>query len=1129
MAIRVRLSHQTRYRYDKPINLGPQTVRLRPAPHNRTPLHTYGLHIEPKGHFLNWQQDPYGNYLARLVFPEKVDHFEVTVDLVADLEAYNPFDFFVEPEAENFPFSYEPTLKKELEPYLEQDPLTPALAAFIDSLNKTPRRVNDFLVETNRAVNEAVSYIIRLEPGVQSPEETLTLAKGSCRDSAWLLAVVLRKLGLAARFVSGYLIQLTPDQRPIEGAQGPLADFCDLHAWCEVYVPGAGWIGLDATSGLLTAEGHIPLACSPSPGSAAPISGLLDEAETDFSHHMFVERVVDVPRVTKPYTDEEWAAVEKFGTKVDEHLTRSDVRLTVGGEPTFVSTEYPDDAEWNTDALGKNKEGLADKLIRRLRSDWYPKSALYHAQGKWYPGEPLPRWAISCFFRTDGVPVWNDPALIADTNKSYDHGPKEAEAFAKRLIENLGLERHGLMPAFEDAWYYMWRARRLPVNVMPLDNRVDDEVERERIAAVFNQKLSSVVGYVLPLTYWGGWRSGSFFLKDERCYLLPGDSPMGYRLPLDSLPWIAQEDWDGNIPVDPFARQPSLPKAFHFPLMPAPAMPAPIRRVVPSLPKAEVAPNGQPKGAVPSPRGAAPGSTHAAPFTSPAQFESATGVVRTALCVEPRAGRLRIFLPPLETLEAALELIAAIETTAAQLKLPVQLEGYEPPRDPRLGVFRVTPDPGVIEVNVPPVSSFAAQKLQTLSLYEHARQVKLSAEKFDLDGTHIGSGGGYHLVLGGMTPENSPFLRRPDLLGSLIRYFHNHPSLSYLFSGRFIGPTSQSPRVDEGRNDSIYELEIALQQLPQKGQNVPPWIVDRVLRHLLADVTGNTHRTQFCIDKLYSPDSATGRLGLLELRSFEMPPHAQMAVVQQLLVGAMVASFWEQPYREDLVSWNTMLHDKFMLPYFVKRDFYEVLADLERRGFKLDRHWFEPHYQFRFPYIGHVVKDAVTLEIRGALEPWNVLGEESTGAGTARYVDSSVERLQVRVFGATPGRHIVCCNNVELPLVATGVEGEMVGGVRYRAWQPPSCLHPTIGVQSPLAFDLYDRWNGVAIAGATYHVVHPGGRADEVRPVNAAAAESRRLARFEARSVGTRLVQPRRLEPHPKFPFTLDLRRAWLA
>jgi len=1125
MAIRVRLSHKTDYRYADPINLGPQTIRLRPAPHNRTPVHTYGFQIQPAEHFINWQQDPYGNFLARLVFPKKVTHFVVTVDLVADLEAYNPFDFFVEPEAEDFPFNYEALLKKELEPYLETPDLTPALSRFVEQLDKKPRKINDFLVETNRSVNAAVKYIIRMEPGVQTPEETLSLGKGSCRDSAWLMVSVLRQLGLAARFVSGYLIQLAADQRPLEGPTGPLADFCDLHAWCEVYVPGAGWIGLDATSGLLTAEGHIPLACSPSPGSAAPISGLLDEVETEFAHHMSIERVVDVPRVTKPYTELEWAAVEKFGAQVDTHLARSDVRLTVGGEPTFVSTEYPDALEWNTDALGEHKEGLADSLIRRLREDWYPKSALYHAQGKWYPGEPLPRWAISCFFRTDGVPVWNNPGLIADTNRDYGHGATHAETFVKRLIENLGLKQHGLLPAYEDAWYYMWRARRLPVNVMPLDNRVDDEVERERIEGVFRQQLSSVVGYVLPLSHAEGWQSGSWFLRDERCYLLPGDSPMGFRLPLDSLPWVAKEDWDGVLAADPFAPQPPLPRSFHFPRVQTPPQAAPIRRLLKDDKDDKDGKDG--KDHTETKTTTLKGMTRAEPFSRPALNESATGIVRTALCVQARAGRLRIFLPPMDTLEASLELIAAVEATAAQLKLPVQLEGYEPPRDVRLGVFRVTPDPGVIEVNVPPVATFEEQKRQTLTLYEHARQVKLSAEKFELDGTHIGSGGGYHLVLGGATPADSPFLRRPDLLGSLIRFFHNHPSLSYLFSGRFIGPTSQSPRVDEGRNDSSYELEIALSQLPEKGQSVPPWLVDRILRHLLADVTGNTHRTQFCIDKLYSPDSATGRLGLLELRSFEMPPHAQMAVVQQVLLRAMVATFWEQPYREALVAWNTTLHDKFMLPHFAKRDFYEVLSELERRGFSLDRHWFEPHYQFRYPYIGQVVKDAITLEVRGALEPWNVLGEESSATGTARYVDSSVERLQVRVFGATPGRYAVCCNGVELPLQPTGVEGESVAGVRFRAWQPPSCLHPTIGVQSPLVFDLYDRWNSIAIAGATYHVVHPGGRASEVRPVNAPAAESRRLARFEPRSTGPRSLRPTRLEPHPNFPFTLDLRRAW--
>jgi uncharacterized protein (DUF2126 family) len=1054
----------------------PQVIRLRPAPHTRTPIHSYSLRIAPSKHFLNWQQDPYGNFLARVVVPEKTNEFSVTVDLVADLEAFNPFDFFVEPYAEKFPFTYPERLRHELAPFLIAEPGLPRLDEFVEKLDRSSRRVVDFLVDTNRAVYKAVEYVIRLEPGVQTPDETLAKRRGSCRDSSWLLVQALRRMGIAARFVSGYLVQLTADQKPVDGPAGPESDFTDLHAWCEAYVPGAGWIGLDPTSGLLAAEGHIPLACAPEHPSAAPIEGATEEVDSDFQFHMSVARVADLPRVTKPYTEEQWNAIVELGHRVDANLWTNDVRLTMGGEPTFVSSLEPDAVEWNAAALGGRKLELADALMRRLHAKWQPKALLFHGQGKWYPGEQLPRWALGCYFRRDGVPVWNDVDLVAKSGVEHGHTAADAERFAKRVAKLLGLGENGLVPAFEDAWYYMWRERRLPVNVDPLDAKLSDPLERDRLARVFRQGLEATAGWVLPLTYDGGWSSSRWFMREERCFLLPGDSPIGFRLPLDSLPWAAPEEKVQGYAVDPFAPRAPLKQTFRFP--------------------------------------------------SEAPKEArASRVSRTALCVEPRQGMLHVFMPPLFDLDAYLELVAAVERTARELALPVQIEGYPPPEDPRIASFRVTPDPGVIEVNVPPIRSWSELLAQTESLYEAAREEKLAAEKFEIDGAHIGSGGGNHMVLGGATSADSPFLRRPDLLASLVAYWHNHPSLSYLFSGRFLGPTSQAPRVDEARNDSAYELEIAFKRLPKAGEPCPPWLVDRLFRNLLVDVTGNTHRTEFCIDKLYSPDGPGGRLGLVELRAFEMPPHWRMSSAQQLLLRAMVARFWAEPYVTPLAKWGTLLHDRFLLPYFVERDFRDVLADMRAAGYAFSDDWFRPHQEFRFPFYGRVAKGAITLELRGALEPWHVLGEETTAGGQARYVDSSLERVEVRAFGTTEGRHVVTCNGWALPMHPTGVETESVCGVRYRAWQPPSCLHPTIGVHGPLHFDVYDKWNRRAIFGCTYHVVHPGGRAADDRPVNAAAAESRRIARFDRMGhvPGAFSVAEPEIDPH--FPMTLDLRR----
>jgi uncharacterized protein (DUF2126 family)/transglutaminase-like putative cysteine protease len=1130
MSIRVALTHKTSYRYASPVLLGPQVVRLRPAPHTRTPMLSYSLRIEPSQHFLNWQQDPQGNFLARVVVPERTKEFVVAVDLVADLEAINPFDFFLEESAQKYPFSYAPGLARELAPYLVRAERGPAFQSLMGRLDLASRGTVDFLVDVNRVLREAVDYVIRMEPGVQTPEETLEKGRGSCRDSSWLLVQVLRELGIAARFVSGYLIQLVADQKAVDGPSGPDADFTDLHAWCEAYVPGAGWIGLDPTSGLLTAEGHIPLACSPEPSSAAPIEGgLFDTVETAFEFEMAVTRVIDRPRVTKPYTEDEWQALLACGKEVDRRLFEGDVRLTMGGEPTFVSSREPDEPEWNTAALGGRKQEVGDRLMRRLHAAWQSGGFLFHGQGKWYPGEPLPRWALACYFRHDGVPTWNDPSLIALSGTNHGHGAEEAARFVRRLSELLSLEKPGTMPAYEDAWYHLWRERRLPTNVDPLESRLDDEQERERLTRIFRQGLGSVVGYVLPLAHWGRWVSGSWFLRDEHCFLIPGDSPAGYRLPIDSQPWAEKDERGFEPPLDPFQERPALPRQFTFPVAARGAQGGPQTYTGRAEPRAY----DRGRGSGPGSERAGSGDGGARPGldalgvrrTAPSAFESAHGIVRTALVAEPRGGILRIFMPPIATLEAYLELVAAIETTARELGMPVELEGYPPPDDPRLGNFKVTPDPGVIEVNVPFVRSFPELVTQTETLYEQARAEHLVAEKFEHDGQHIGSGGGNHFVMGGATPADSPFLRRPDLLASLVAFWHNHPALSYLFSGRFIGPTSQAPRTDEGRDDSVYELSLAISRLPPRGVSCPPWLVDRIFRHLLVDLTGNTHRTELCIDKLYSPDGPTGRLGLVELRSFEMPPHARMSSATQLLIRALLASFWEQPYQQPLVHWGTQVHDRFLLPYFVDLDFQDVLGELERRGIALDPAWFKPHFEFRFPILGSVVKDTTTLELRAALEPWNVLGEESAGGGQARYVDSSLERLQVRLFGVAPERHLASVNGVALPLQPTGTRGEYVCGVRYRAWQPPSCLHPTIGVHGPLHFDLYDRWNERSIAGATYHVVHAGGRAALERPVNAAAAEGRRIARFNPFGHTQGHFTLPSTVPNPDFPMTLDLRR----
>jgi uncharacterized protein (DUF2126 family) len=1212
VSIHVALNHVTHYRYDRRVALGPQVVRLRPAPHCRTPILSYSLRVEPADHFINWQQDPFANHLARLVFPEMTTEFKVTVDLVAEMAVYNPFDFFLEPEAEEFPFAYAAELEHDLAPYLAKLPITeqtPRFKALVASIPKEPLRTIDFLVGLNQRLQRDIAYSIRMEPGVQTPEFTLESASGSCRDTGWLLVQLLRHLGLAARFVSGYLIQLKPDVKSLDGPSGTEVDFTDLHAWCEVYLPGAGWVGLDPTSGLMAGEGHIPVACTPDPSTAAPVSGAVDECEVEFSHHMEITRIYESPRVTLPYTDAQWRDILALGHRVDEHLTAQDVRLTMGGEPTFVSVDDRDGAEWNVDALGPTKRGFATELVHRLLAKYGKGGFLHFGQGKWYPGEQLPRWALSICWRADGEPCWADPSLFADERDQHRYTSADAQAFLSALTTRLGLDTKYVIPGYEDTWYYLWRERRLPVNVDPFDSKLDDELERARLRRVFTQGLDTPVGYLLPLRKeWHTdkpgeaaaalsgprWITGPWFLRDERLYLFPGDSPMGYRLPLDSLPWATKGDQPALIDADPFAPRGALPASA--------ALRSQMRGYNPhregggfaeggsvALPRQAPgedgdwsgSPNGNaglsaglgspgaPGAAAGTPVGAgAPVTPHMPsaphpkdPDARPERHESAGWLTRTALCVEVRdpqrangpkaerehggkSGVMYVFMPPLQHLEDYLELVAAVEATAVAQGVKIVMEGYPPPRDPRLKLLQVTPDPGVIEVNIHPASSWEQLVDHTEFLYDAAHRTRLSTEKFMLDGRHTGTGGGNHFVLGGATPSDSPFLRRPDVLASLLTYWHNHPSLSYLFSGMFIGPTSQAPRIDEARNDQVYEVEIALQELQRlmgldaAGQSaggvpaaglVPPWVVDRSLRNLLIDVTGNTHRSEFCIDKLYSPDGPTGRLGLLELRAFEMPPHARMSLAQQLLLRSLLAWFWREPYTgrgtTRLTRWGTGLHDRFLLPTFVQMDFDDVMAELQQAGYGFDSAWFAPHFEFRFPLIGEVHTTGLALTLRTALEPWHVMGEEGGAGATVRYVDSSLERIELKVSGLNDNRHIVTVNGQAVPLQPTGRVGEFVCGVRYRAWQPPSALHPTIASHAPLTIDIVDRWLQRSLGGCRYHVAHPGGLSHEDFPVNAYTAESRRLARFFrfGHTPGRMNVEP--AAPSLEFPFTLDLRR----
>ncbi|MCB9665321.1 MAG: transglutaminase family protein [Alphaproteobacteria bacterium] len=1076
--MRVRIQHVTRYVYDQPVALGQHTIRLSPAPHLASRVLTYGLTITPEPR-IHWQLDAWSNRIARCTWPEEatVRELVIQVDASFELKPVNPFDFTLDERCVEVPFAYPDGYDEELAPFLQAPRLEPEVETW---LRDVPERgyVVDWLVALNAKVARDVGYVIRTEPGIQTPGETLRKARGSCRDSAWLLVHAARARGLAARFVSGYLIQLE-DEGNIPGvARGMDRDVLDLHAWAEVYVPGAGWIGLDGTSGLFTTEGHIPLAATVTPALAAPLTGTATGPASAFDFSMTVERLGHEPRPRKPYTDEQYAALLEAADAVDARLDAAGVALTVGGEPTWTSREHPRDKAWMTEAVGETKWTQGLRMAAEIHRRMAPGGVVLHRFGKHYPGESLPRWALHVLWRKDGRPVWRDPALLAlPGGLEGTAGLEEARTFVAALHGRLGLDMEPL-EAFEDPWWAITREADLPEDVDPLTVDPDDGEERRRLARMLGHGLTRPVGFVTPLQLaQSRWVTQRWSFRRGRLILVPGDSPVGLRLPLDRLGGTPVGWW----PQDPWATPTDL--AFD---------PVVERRQE-------------------------PGETWEAPSTG-------APAVRTAITVEPRDGVLHVFLPPTPTTEAWLELVAAAEDAAREAGLPVRLEGYGPPSDPRLGDCLVTPDPGVLEINVPPVRTTRAYAEQLDVLGEAANHAGLTTERWQLDGRSVGSGGGNHVTLGGPTPAESVFLQRPAVLASLVRYVQHHPCLSYFFTGLFVGPTSQAPRLDEARDEIVDEVELALSQLQRGGEAPPPWFVDRLLRNLLVDLTGNTHRAELSIDKLYNPGSPTGRLGVVEFRAFEMPPNERMATAVVHLLRALILRFVEDPFTAPLVRWGRRLHDRFLLPTLLWDDLRDVLADLRAHGIAADEDWYAPYLEYRFPVMGRLLVDGVEVVVRPALEPWPVLGEEPTGATVSRFVDSSLERIEVTVRGLDDTRHALAVNGVLLPLHPTRDPDLAVAGVRFRAWQPVHCLQPHIGVHHPLRVDVVDTWARRSLGAATYHVWHPEGRAFDEPPITAFEASARRAGRVTYDRHQPFPAVPQPAPPRASRGVTLDLR-----
>ncbi|MFO0659545.1 MAG: transglutaminase family protein [Polyangiaceae bacterium] len=1088
--MRLLVQHRSHYQYSRPAILGPHLIRLRPASHTKATVEAYSLTISPEAN-LRWQQDPSGNRIARMTYPAGVDvhALDVLVEMAVEIRPLNPFDFFLDERCEHLPFQYPDELDRELAPFLDLSDLSLARGPKFDELFATMPRdghVIEQLVEISQKVNAAVRYVIREEPGVWTPEETLTQGRGSCRDSAMLLVAVLRSMGLASRFVSGFLIQLTDEGMLPDQPKGLDHDVVDLHAWAEVYLPGAGWIGLDATSGLMCGEGHIPLACTATPALASPIEGTSDIVADSVSFSMTVRRLGHEPQPTRPYEEEVWQELLAAGDAIDQKLLNAGVKLTIGGEPTFNSREVPDAPEWNTDALGPTKWAQGLRLAHELRQRMTPGGFVLHRMGKHYPGESLPRWALELFGRRDGHTIWRD----FSAQEGHDKLPlnHRAQRFAERLATRLEVE-HGLTEAFEDPWRFLQDEASLPVDVDPLKAKLTDSEERRRLARVLDRGLATPVGWALPLmrsSENGRWLSERWQFRRGHLFLLQGDSPMGLRLPLrslgpgDDIPTPKELDLD---PPDP--RREEALKA--------------QRKI--EIARAEA---------------------RAAQVSTQAQ----SARVRTALCVEERGHELYVFLPPTAALDDFLTLLSAIDEVRHETGFDVVLEGYPPPSSPELIKLAVTPDPGVLEVNVPPSSSIRQHDQTIATVFEAALHAGLHSEKYMLDGRQAGSGGGNHITLGGATTFESPFLRRPDLLASLLTLIQHHPSISYMFTGLFVGPTSQAPRIDEARHEALHELEIALDRaFRERDGTAPPWLTDMLFRHLLVDVAGNTHRTELCIDKLFDPATATGRQGLIELRAFEMPPHPRMVTAQAVLARGMIAACVDEPYRAPLVRWGQVLHDRFLLPSWMWRDFEDVLDVLERRGVKLSAEAYRPFIDLRCPLVGTLQAGDVTVEVRNAIEPWHVLGEEATAGGTSRYVDSSMERVEVLAKGLIPERHAILVNGHVLPMRRTRTANEVVAGVRFRAWAPPHSLQPHIGIHHPLRIDVLDTWGRRSLGAAGYHVWHPEGRAFDSPPLTRFEAGARRAQRFTIEGPLPYPLRPVKLSVEPDAPYTIDLRR----
>lgn len=1050
MSTRIALTHHFEQFFDRPVNLATHWLRLHPAPHSKPEIKAWSLRIEPEPHFLNWVKDSFGNHQARLDFPEPVNRFCLKMDFLANLKPVNPFDFIVESYANHYPFAYPEQLEKELKPYLQLPAATTAVSSFLDSLPKDKLYIVEKLSQINLAVHNRLN-IKTAPPGDIDLEKALKTGEGSPSESAWLLTVSLRSLGLAARFTSGYRLVLVNDPKshdePSAGLGGS-SDTAALHAWSEVYLPGAGWIGLDPAAGIFINECYIPLASTPAPQRALP---WIREFSKDHDHveplasqeSVKVRRLLPKPAAST-YSETQLADMEATGQYIDTRLNSDGLHLAMASSISFTASNGY--SEWINFALGYNKRIIAETLLDDLKESLAPGGVYQQGQGEWFSGENLPRWSLSCYYRADGIPLWRNPALMVAASTSGEDGHsfntgscklKDAETLGQILAKNLGLSTDKLIPAYEDPLYRLWSSPE--GTITPPAETLNDPEQRRRFAAQLSEQQQEPAGYVLPLR-WDGvqhtWTTSSWQFRRNALYLMPGNSPLGYRLPLASLP--AQEAATREITPDrcPFEERPLLSEIFG----------EACARLTTYQPT---------------------------PPTTADENLNLEAPSITALCIQVRNGYLHLFLPPLTHLEHWLDLLAVIEDTATQLQLPIALEGYAPPPDYRLLNFKLEPDVGILRLTLPMADNWESLRNNLQTAYEKGWNLGLLNERIADNGRRQPPGGGSEIILGGQQPKLSPFLNKPELLRSLISFWQRHPSLSYLFAGRMIGPSGPAPRPDEGRDDALYELDIALSRLPG-NESATPWVSDRVLRHILIDPAGSIHKAEIRIDQLYGPDRSNQRQGRISIGSFETAPTPQQALAQNLLVRALLDYFATRPYDKGTINFGSALHDKFMLPEILWEDLQDVIGELNSVKLPIQTEWYKPFIEQRFPLLGKIAADEVVVELRTAHEPWPLLAEEVVGGSVTRFLDSANQRIQVSVSGYLPSRHILLCNGLPVPLQAGKIRGRYVGGVRYKVWNPPSTLHPTLPALSSLVFDLVDAHTGRICCGCTWIPTRPG-------------------------------------------------------